>query len=129
MKIQEEAGFRSRELQQLVPHLNPDGLEGGRFGPDDGFLDRHEMCTFLAEKVRMRRGNIFQFCQLVGVTRRNGDYRLDTSKGEIDCDFVVRRVGPPQLPRFSDRRCTSVQSATRRWRFTSMSRSTIRCRG
>ncbi|MGY4353020.1 sarcosine oxidase subunit beta [Bradyrhizobium sp. GM7.3] len=98
VNIQDEAGFRSRlyqarELQQLVPHLNPDGLEGGLFGPDDGFLDPHEMCTFLAEKVRMRGGNIFQFCQLVGVTRRNGHYRLDTSKGEIDCDFVVNAAG------------------------------------
>ncbi|MGY4353401.1 sarcosine oxidase subunit beta [Bradyrhizobium sp. GM7.3] len=72
VRIQEEAGFRSRlyqarELQQLVPHLNPDGLEGGLFGPDDGFLDPHEMCTFLAEKLRIRCGNIFHFCQLVGV--------------------------------------------------------------
>ncbi|UPK05815.1 FAD-binding oxidoreductase [Bradyrhizobium sp. 170] len=98
VRIQEEAGFRSRlyearELQQLVPHINPDGLEGGLFGPDDGFLDPHEMCTFLAEKVRTRRGNIFQFCELVDVTRRNGDYRLDTSKGGIDCDFVINAAG------------------------------------
>ncbi|KRQ02061.1 hypothetical protein AOQ71_36340 [Bradyrhizobium manausense] len=98
VKIQEEAGFRSRlyqarELQQLVPHINPDGLEGGLYGPDDGFLDPYEMCTFLAEKVCTRGGNIFQFRELVGVTRRNGGYRLDTSKGGLDCDFVINAAG------------------------------------
>ncbi|WFU80558.1 FAD-binding oxidoreductase [Bradyrhizobium sp. CIAT3101] len=98
VKIQEDAGFRSRlyqarELQQLIPHINPDGLQGGLFGPDDGFLDPHEMCTFLAEKVRALGGNIFQFCELVDVKRRYGGYKLDTSKGRIDCDFVVNAAG------------------------------------
>ena len=48
VEIQREAGLRSRliranELQELVPHISPDGLEGGLFGPDDGFLDPHDM--------------------------------------------------------------------------------------
>lgn len=98
VKMQEEAGFRSRlyqadELQQLVPHINSYGLEGGLFGPDDGFLDPYEMCTFLAQKVRERGSEIFQFRKLVGVTRRNGGYSLDTSKGGIDCNFVVNAAG------------------------------------
>lgn len=98
VKIQEEAGLRSRlyqadELKQLVSHINPDGLEGGLFGPDDGFLDPHEMCTFLAGKVRARDNEIFQYRRLLGATRRNGGYTLDTSKGRIDCDFVVNAAG------------------------------------
>lgn len=98
VKIQEEAGFRSclyqaNELKRLVPHINTDGLVGGIFGPDDGFLDPHEMCTFLAEKVRALGGQIRQFHKLVEVKRRNGGYTLGTSGGAIDCDIVVNAAG------------------------------------
>ena len=98
VKLQEEAGFKSRlyqanELRKLVPHINVEGLEGGLFGPDDGFLDPYEMCTFLAEKGRARGGEIRQFCRILGVKRRNGGYTLETAKGTIDCDIVVNAAG------------------------------------
>ena len=98
VKLQEEAGFRSRlyqanELQKLVPHINAEGLEGGLFGPDDGFLDPHEMCTFLADRLRAHGGEIRQFCRFVSVKRRGGGYTLETAKGAIDCDIVVNAAG------------------------------------
>ncbi|MBZ9960515.1 FAD-binding oxidoreductase [Mesorhizobium sp. B2-2-4] len=98
VEIQRNAGFRSRvyqanELQQLVPHLSSDGLEGGIFGPDDGFLDPHEMCTLLAQEVKKLGSEVFQFRKLLGVARTSGGYRLDTSKGPIGCDFVVNAAG------------------------------------
>ncbi|MER9938593.1 FAD-binding oxidoreductase [Mesorhizobium sp. M0088] len=98
VEIQRNAGFRSRvyqanELQQLVPHLSSDGLEGGIFGPDDGFLDPHEMCTLLAQQVKKLGSEVFQFRKLLGAARTSGGYRLDTSKGPIGCDFVVNAAG------------------------------------
>ncbi|TPN84085.1 FAD-binding oxidoreductase, partial [Mesorhizobium sp. B1-1-5] len=98
VEIQRDAGFRSRvyqanELPQLVPHLSSDGLEGGIFGPDDGFLDPHEMCTLLAQEVKKLGSEVFQFRKLLGVARTSGGYRLDTSKGPIGCDFVVNAAG------------------------------------
>jgi sarcosine oxidase subunit beta len=98
VQIQHEAGLRSRlyqadELRKLVPHINTDGLEGGLFGPDDGFLDPHEMCTFVADKVRALGGKIHQYRRLVGVTRKSGHYTLETDKGPIDCDVVVNAAG------------------------------------
>ncbi|MBZ9806790.1 FAD-binding oxidoreductase [Mesorhizobium sp. BR1-1-9] len=98
VEIQRDAGFRSRvyqanELQQLVPHLSSDGLEGGIFGPDDGFLDPHEMCTLLAQEVKKLGSEVVQFRKLLGVARTSGGYRLDTSKGPIGCDFVVNAAG------------------------------------
>ncbi|MDW6021322.1 FAD-binding oxidoreductase [Mesorhizobium sp. BAC0120] len=97
-EIQREAGFRSRvyqanELQQLVPHMSSDELEGGIFGPDDGFLDPHEMCTLLAQEVKKLGSEVFQFRKLLGVARTAGGYRLETSKGPIECDFVVNAAG------------------------------------
>ena len=99
VEMQREAGLRSRlyqanELRQLVPHLRTEGLEGGIFGPDNGFLDPHQMCNLIADKVRARGGVIRQFCKLLEVTRRPGGYRLETTKGTVDCDVVVNAAGP-----------------------------------
>ncbi|MBV9051256.1 MAG: FAD-binding oxidoreductase [Hyphomicrobiales bacterium] len=96
--MQTQAGFRSRlydrdELKDLVPHLSPEGLEGGIFGPDNGFLDPYEMCNFIAEKLRSIGGEIRQLCKLLGVKRRSGGFALETEKGVIDCDIVVNAAG------------------------------------
>lgn len=96
--LRAEAGFRSQllrrdELQQLVPHLDLSGLAGGIFGRDDGFLDPHELSMFLAERLRALGGKVLQYCTLNGVSRKSGGYRLDTTKGSIDCDKVVNAAG------------------------------------
>ncbi|WP_189354033.1 MULTISPECIES: FAD-binding oxidoreductase [unclassified Mesorhizobium] len=98
VEIQGEAGLRSRlvranELRDLVPHINPDGLEGGLFGPDNGFLDPHEMCNFLAGIVRAKGGEIRQYRKLLGAERRPGGYTLETSHGPVDADAVVNAGG------------------------------------
>ena len=96
--IQGGAGLRSRliranELKDLVPHINPDGLEGGLFGPDDGFLDPHEMCNFVAQMVRAKGGEVRQYSKLLGVQRRPGGYTLATNGDPMDCDVVVNAGG------------------------------------
>lgn len=96
--MQAEKGFRSRvykadELQQLVPHMDPSGLAGGIFGCDDGFIDPHELCMMLAEKVRARGGVIRQFCKVEGIERRPGGYEIRTQDAAIDCDVVVNAAG------------------------------------
>lgn len=98
VEMQKKAGFRSKvyqaaELNNLIPHLNPDGLAGAIFGPDDGFIDPHELCTLLAEKVRAAGGVVRQFCKLEGVARITGGYKLETTKGQIQCDMVINAAG------------------------------------
>ncbi|PZR72048.1 MAG: hypothetical protein DI537_47820, partial [Stutzerimonas stutzeri] len=75
--MQAELGFRSRvyqadDLKELVPHIDTDGLAGGIFGPDDGFIDPHEMCMLLSERLRGRGAVIRQFCKVTDVERRPG---------------------------------------------------------
>ncbi|KUM27745.1 hypothetical protein AU467_15255 [Mesorhizobium loti] len=110
-EIQEQAGLRSRlyranELRQLVPHINPDGLKGGLFGPDNGFLDPHEMCNFLARMVRAQGGEIRQYRKLLGVRRRSVGYTLETGGDPIDCDVVVNASGAwtPQVAKLFGQR-------------------------
>ena len=96
--MQAEAGFRSSlyqadQLQQLVPHISADGLAGGIFGPDDGFIDPHQLCMMLADKVRALGGEVRQFCKLLGVTRKPSSYLLETEKGIVEADIVVNAAG------------------------------------
>src|SRR5262249_55049728 len=98
VRMQAEAGFRAKlyraeELTGLVPHLDQKGLAGGIFGPDNGFLDPHELCMFLVQRLKALGGNVQQFCAVTGATRRNGAYRLETTKGPFDGDMVVNAAG------------------------------------
>lgn len=98
VELQREAGFRARvvpreQLRELVPHMSVDDLAGGLFGPDDGYLDPHEMCTFLAERLRAAGGEVRQFCRVQGVDRAEGGYRIATTKGIVSCDVIVNAAG------------------------------------
>lgn len=77
----------------LVPDMSTDGLTCGLFGPDDGFLDPHQLCSVLAKLVREMGGTIRQRCRVVGADRRGSGYRLKTSAESIDCDGVVIASG------------------------------------
>jgi len=98
VRIQASYGFRSRvytagELHELVPHMSSEGLAGGIFGPDDGFIDPHELCMLLSDKVRARGGVVKQFTKILGAKRLQGCHGIDTSAGPIECDVVVNAGG------------------------------------
>jgi sarcosine oxidase subunit beta len=98
VRLQAKAGFRARvfhaeELTSLVPHIDVAGLAGGIFGPDNGFLDPHELCMFLAGKLKAAGGSLHQYCTVTDITRQNGGYRLATSKGPFDSDIIVNAAG------------------------------------
>ena len=81
------------EMRALVPDMSTDGVTCGLFGPDNGFLDPHELSSVLANMVREMDGTVRQRCRLIGAERRGTSYRLKTSAGTIDCDGVVIASG------------------------------------
>jgi sarcosine oxidase subunit beta len=81
------------EIRKLVPDMSTDGIAGGLFGPDNGFLDPYQLCTVLSQMVRELGGTVRQRCRLLGAERRGAGYRLGTSAGQIDCDGVVIAAG------------------------------------
>lgn len=106
VEMQAEAGFRARlyraeELPQLVPHLDATGLAGAIFGPDNGFLDPHELCMFLAARLKEAGGRLRQFCTVGGIARRSGLYRLETTRGSFEGDIIVNAAGA-WAPRIAD---------------------------
>ncbi len=80
-------------MRALVPDMSTDGLACGLFGPDNGFLDPHQLCSVLANLVRERGGTIRQRCGVVGADRKGTGYRLRTSAETVDCDGVVIASG------------------------------------
>jgi sarcosine oxidase subunit beta len=81
------------DIRALVPDISTDGITGGLFGRDNGFLDPHQLTTVLAKIVREMGGTLRQRCGLIGVDRRGTGYRLKTSAETIDCDGVVIASG------------------------------------
>jgi len=99
LDFQREAGVASArilepaEIRKLVPDISTEGIEGGLFGPDDGFLDPYAFTTLLAEMVRDLGSSVRQGCRLIGAECRGTGYRLCTSSGHMDCDAVVIAAG------------------------------------
>lgn len=98
VRMQAEAGFRAElyraeELRRLVPHMDVTGLAGGIFGPDNGFLDPHELCMFLAGELKTAGGKLHQYCTVTDIARRSGGYQLETTKGPFDGDVIVNAAG------------------------------------
>lgn len=99
LAYQREAGIGTArmlepaELRALVPDMSTDGIVGGLFGPDNGFLDPHQLCGVLAAMVRAKGGVVRQRCRLVGAERDGAGYRLTTDTGTIACDGVVIAAG------------------------------------
>jgi sarcosine oxidase subunit beta len=99
LEYQRECGIDTARILEpaamcaLVPDMSTEGLTCGLFGPDDGFLDPHQLCSVLAKLVREMGGTIRQRCRAVGADRRGAGYRLKTSAETIDCDGVVIASG------------------------------------
>ena len=81
------------EIRALVPDISTDGITCGLFGPDNGFLDPHELSSVLGKMVREMGGTVRQRCRLIGAERVGTGYRLKTSAETIDCDGVVIASG------------------------------------
>ncbi|MCR4391289.1 MAG: FAD-binding oxidoreductase [Candidatus Acetothermia bacterium] len=87
--------YDARELLKIVPDLNPRGLRGGTYAPNDGhcspLLAAH---AFYDQAVRC--GATFRFGERVtGIEVRGGRVRaVRTDKGEYGADVVVNAAGP-----------------------------------
>jgi sarcosine oxidase subunit beta len=83
------------ELLEVIPDLNPEGLRGGTFCPDDG-----SACPLLAAHAFYRkareRGAEFHFNEEVTdiIVKADRVRGVKTTKGEHGTDFVINAAGP-----------------------------------
>ena len=82
------------EIKALWPLCNTDGLVGGIFHPEDGYIQPADLTQALARGARARGAAIYRKTAVVGITRAtSGAWVVHTDKGDITCDHVVSATG------------------------------------
>jgi len=85
----------ARQMREIIPDLNPQGLLGGTFSPEDGnaspLLTVH---AFYDHAIRL--GATFKFNEPVtGVNTRSGKIvAVTTPHGKYGCDVLINAAGP-----------------------------------
>lgn len=82
------------QLREMVPHINPEGLIGGTFSPDDGSASPL-MSAFAFHKRAVDAGAEFRFNEIVMDFIANGSRILGvrTDKNEYHSRWVVNAAG------------------------------------
>ncbi|MEP0409251.1 MAG: FAD-dependent oxidoreductase, partial [Roseibium sp.] len=81
------------QLQQHFPFLETHDLEGGLWDPLDGDIDPSQVTQALANGARAHGATILRFTPATGVSRSDGEWIVQTEKGDIRCDYVVNAAG------------------------------------
>ena len=100
LRVQHQHGLNIRwlnrgEMLALNPNLNPEGLRGGTFSPEDGSASPL-LSSFAFHRRAVERGVQFRFGERVtGVVRRRGSVAgVRTDKGGYATATVVNAGGP-----------------------------------
>jgi len=81
------------DMKDRYPFLETHDLEGGLYDPDDGDIDPSQLTQAYAKGARDMGARIERFCPVTGVDRENGEWIIQTPKGEIRCEYVVNAAG------------------------------------
>ena len=81
------------EIVDLVPIVNPEGLTGGLFDPDEGNLDPNGAVYAYAGAARKRGATIITHNRVLGMKRTRAGWELDTEQGPILAEHVVNAAG------------------------------------
>lgn len=81
------------DIKDRYPFIETHDLEGGLWDPDDGDIDPAQLTQALAKGARDMGAKILRFTPATGVRRDNGEWIVETEKGEIRCEKVVNAAG------------------------------------
>ncbi len=82
------------EVADLVPIINPDGLHGALFDPDEGNLDPVGAVMAYAGAAKARGVEIVQGNRVTALApRTEGGWTVATEQGDITCEHVVNAAG------------------------------------
>ncbi len=79
--------------QERYPFLETHDLQGSLYDPNDGDIDPAQLTQALAKGARELGATILRFTPATGVRRENGEWVVETAKGEIRCEYVVNAGG------------------------------------
>jgi glycine/D-amino acid oxidase-like deaminating enzyme len=82
------------EVAARWPQLVTDDLEGGLLGTWDGYVDGYEVTQLLTKLIRDAGARVSVRSALLGASRRNGCWQLETETGVLKADIIVNAAGP-----------------------------------
>ncbi|MDA3856669.1 MAG: FAD-dependent oxidoreductase [Roseovarius sp.] len=82
-----------KEAQEMYPFMELHDLKGVLYDPHDGDIDPSQLTQALAKGARDMGARIERFCPATGIRRDNGEWIVQTDKGDIRCEFVVNAAG------------------------------------
>ncbi len=81
-------------IRELHPFYNLDGVLGALYTPDDGHVDPAGVTFALAQGARQLGAKIIRRCRVTDIKQQpNGEWRVYTEQGEINCEHVVNAAG------------------------------------
>ena len=80
------------EIKNKYPFIETHDLKGALYDPSDGDIDPAQLTQALAKGARDLGSEIIRFCQ-TGVSRKNDEWIIHTTKGDIRCEYVVNAAG------------------------------------
>ncbi|PIB22878.1 dimethylglycine dehydrogenase [Amylibacter kogurei] len=81
------------DFKDRYPFMETHDLAGGLYDPYDGDMDPSQLTQALAKGARDMGAQIFRFTPAIGVRRENGEWIVETDKGEIRAEYVVNAAG------------------------------------
>ena len=94
---QQEAGLNIRwcepdEIMKIVPGINPLGLLGGTFSPEDGSASPMES-SYAFHRHAVKNGAEFRFNETVRSIEKNGEFKVKTDSGTYLAPIVINCAG------------------------------------
>lgn len=86
--------LEAKDLLKVIPDLNPDGLIGGTFSPEDGSASSLLTCHAMYVEAR-KRGAVFHFNEEIkGIIQKGGRAAgVRTDKAEYGAEVVINAAG------------------------------------
>ncbi|MEL6532065.1 MAG: FAD-dependent oxidoreductase [Pseudomonadota bacterium] len=81
------------EVREYYPFIETHDLSAVLWDPYDGDIDPSQLTQAMAKGARDLGAAIHRFTPATGVRRENGEWIVETEKGEIRCEYVVNAAG------------------------------------
>jgi 4-methylaminobutanoate oxidase (formaldehyde-forming) len=83
-----------QQVKNLYPAINDQDILGGVYMPEDGQADPVGVTNVLAKAAKMEGAQIFEKTPVTQILVKNNRITgVETSKGKIDCEYVVLATG------------------------------------
>ena len=80
-------------IQEIVPHMDCSSIIGGSYRRGDGILFPFPLLNGYADFLRSRGTSIETHCEVKHIRRANGEFVLETSRGELRAEKLVNAGG------------------------------------